>query len=343
MKLIIFMKKYEKNLFNKYGEKKFYSDGLIIKTSLDSKLQKIANNSLIKGLIDYDKRHGWRGILGKDEVSSENIKNFILKFKNPFPNKWKIVQIKKINKNLINVLDENNKDLIIDLNFSDNEWLKKEVFTIGELIFVENLKNDLIIRQIPDVNGAIIVLNPHSGDVLAMSGGFSFNLSQFNRSTQAKRQPGSAFKPFVYITALNEGFNPSTLVLDAPYVIDQGPGLPKWKPANYTDEFYGLTTIRTGIEKSRNLMTIRLANEIGIPKILQTAKEFGIDKFLDDNMSMSLGSGLVKLIDITNAYGIIANGGKKFNQILYKVFMIEKENKYLKAQTKIVDDCLIKF
>ena len=336
-----FYEEIRKFLFDKYGEKKFYSDGLIIKTSLNSKLQKIANNSLLKGLIDYDKRHGWRGSLGKDEVSSANIKNYILKFKNPFPNKWKIVQIKKINKNLINVLDENNIELTIDLNFSENEWLKKEVFTIGELFFVEIINKDLIIRQIPDVNGAIIVLNPHSGDVLAMSGGFSFNLSQFNRSTQAKRQPGSAFKPFVYITALNEGLNPSTLVLDAPYVIDQGPGLPKWKPANYTEEFYGLTTIRTGIEKSRNLMTIRLANEIGIPKILQTAKEFGIDEFLDDNMSMSLGSGLVKLIDITNAYGIIANGGKKIQPNFIQSIYDRKGKLVFKSSNKNCDDCLI--
>ena len=336
-----FYEEIRKRLFDKYGEKKFYTDGLVIKTSLNSKLQNIANNSLLKGLIDYDKRHGWRGSLGKDEVNSNNIKNYILKFKNPFPNKWKIVQIKYINKNLINVIDKNSIEFTIDLNFSENEWLKKEVFTIGELLFVEIINRDLIIRQIPDVNGAIIVLNPHSGNVLAMSGGFSFNLSQFNRSTQAKRQPGSAFKPFVYITALNEGFNPSTLVLDAPYVIDQGPGLPKWKPANYTEEFYGLTTIRTGIEKSRNLMTIRLANEIGIPKILQTAKEFGIDEFLDDNMSMSLGSGLVKLIDITNAYGIIANGGKKiepnFIQSIY-----DREGKLVfKSSKKNCDDCVI--
>ena len=214
--------------------------------------------------------------------------------------------------------------------------VKKKKNSLGELFFVEIIKKDLIIRQIPDVNGAIIVLNPHSGDVLAMSGGFSFNLSQFNRSTQAKRQPGSAFKPFVYITALNEGLNPSTLVLDAPYVIDQGPGLPKWKPANYTDEFYGLTTIRTGIEKSRNLMTIRLANEIGIPKILQTAKEFGIDEFLDDNMSMSLGSGLVKLIDITNAYGIIANGGKKIQPNFIQSIYDRKGKLVFKSSKRIV-------
>ncbi len=334
-----FYEEIRKELFSKYGENKFYSDGLIIKTSLDSKLQKLANEALVHGLIEYDKRHGWRGPIDNVNINEKNIKSFIKKFNNPFPNKWQIVMINKINKSLLSVADSEQNNLIIDLKFKDNEWLKEEFFSLGDLILVENKKNNLVIRQIPEVNGAILVLNPHSGDVLAMSGGLSFNLSQFNRSTQAKRQPGSAFKPFVYIAALNEGFNPSTLVLDAPYVVDQGPGLPKWKPANYTDEFYGLTTIRTGIEKSRNLMTIRLANEIGIPKILKTAKDFGIDEFLEDNLSMSLGSGLVNLIDITNAYGIIANGGKKiqpnFVQSIYN-----KEGKLIfKSNKKKCDDC----
>ena len=148
---------------------------------------------------------------------------------------------------------------------------------------------------------------------MALSGGFSFKLSEFNRATQAKRQPGSAFKPFVYISAIKEGYSPATLVLDAPYVVDQGPGLPKWKPSNYTDKFYGLNTMRTGIEKSRNLMTIRLADKIGMLKILQTAKDFKIDQYMDKNLSMSLGSGSVSLINLTNAYAMIVNGGKDIN------------------------------
>ena len=171
-----------------------------------------------------------------------------------------------------------------------------------------------------------------------MSGGFSFKLSEFNRSIQAKRQPGSAFKPFVYISALKKGYTPSTLILDAPYVLDQGPGLPKWKPANYTDEFYGLTTMRTGIEKSRNLMTIRLANKIGINTILSSAKDFNIDKYLETNMSMSLGSGLVTLLDLTNAYGIIANGGKKISPNLIKSIYSRNGKKILDNSTK---DCLV--
>jgi penicillin-binding protein 1A len=337
-----FYEEIRKKLFNKYGEKKFYSDGLIIKTSLDSKLQKIANKALIDGLIDYDKRHGWRGGIGNIDIENPELKTFISNFNNPFPRKWKIVEIKTVKNNLIYSLNEKNENIIIDLSSKNNEWLKKEAFSIGEILLVENLNNDLVVRQIPEVNGGIIVLNTYSGDILAMSGGLSFKLSQFNRSTQAKRQPGSAFKPFVYITALNEGFNPSTLVLDAPYVIDQGPGLPKWKPANYTDEFYGLTTIRTGIEKSRNLMTIRLANEIGIPKILQTANIFGIDKFLEDNLSMSLGSGLVNLIDITNAYGIIANGGIKIKPNFVQSIYNKEGKQIFKSSKKNCENCFLK-
>ena len=176
---------------------------------------------------------------------------------------------------------------------------------------MENIEGKNIVRQIPQVNGAIVVIDPHNGNVLAMSGGFSFKLSEFNRATQAKRQPGSAFKPFVYMAALNEGYTPSTLILDAPYVVDQGPGLPKWKPANYTDEFYGLTTMRTGIEKSRNLMTVRLADRIGMSKIIDLIKKFGIEDGISSQLSMSLGSGQVSLLDLTNAYAIIANGGNK--------------------------------
>ncbi len=192
-----------------------------------------------------------------------------------------------------------------------NSWLLDITFHKGDVIYVQKKNNSYMINQEPKVNGAIIVLDPYTGDVLALSGGYSFKKSEFNRATQAKRQPGSAFKPIVYLAALNEGYSPATLILDAPYVVDQGPGLPKWKPSNYTDEFYGLTTMRTGIEKSRNLMTVRLANRIGMNKILSMANNFDIDEGLDENLSMSLGSGVVTLIELTKAYAIIANGGKK--------------------------------
>ncbi len=301
-----------KKLYKDYGKNELYSEGLIIKTSIDTKLQNYADESLIAGILSYDKTQGWRGVI-------QNISKFqFLQNKpyyneiNPFESKWIPVQILKFNtkKNLV-VQNQFEEKLIINLDLKENLWLKNQIFKKNDVIFIEDVNGKKIIRQIPEVNGAIVVINPNNGDVLALSGGFSFKLSEFNRVTQAKRQPGSAFKPFVYMTALKEGYTPSTLILDAPYVVDQGPGLPKWKPANYTEEFYGLTTMRTGIEKSRNLMTVRLADKIGMSKILKTVNDFGTFDGISEQLSMSLGSGTVSLLEITNAYAIIANGGVK--------------------------------
>ena len=191
----------------------------------------------------------------------------IKKMKNPFPQKWMLAKIDNIVFPKLYLTNQEMINIELDLSHISNKWLLDKKFKKGDLLFIEKKESINIIRQTPKANGAIIVIQPHTGDIIAMSGGFSFNLSEFNRSTQAKRQPGSAFKPFVYISALKQGYTPSTLILDAPYVIDQGPGLPKWKPANYSEEFYGLTTMRTGIEKSRNLMTIRLSDQIGLDKV----------------------------------------------------------------------------
>ncbi len=303
-----------KNLYKKYGQETLYSKGLIIKTSIDTEIQKLSDESLIEGLIKYDKSQGWRGVL--DNV---DYKTFIKKYSeyqiiNPFLNDWiPVLVVDEKSKNKIIVKDFNENTISINLQKEENLWLINENFYKGDVLFINIKENFPIINQIPLANGAIVVINPHNGYVLALSGGFSYRLSEFNRATQAQRQPGSAFKPFVYLTALEEGYTPSTLILDAPYVIDQGQGLPKWKPANYTEEFYGLTTMRTGIEKSRNLMTVRLADKIGMDKIFETVKKFGIDQGINTQLSMSLGSGLVNLLDLTNSYGIIANGGKKIN------------------------------
>ena len=169
----------------------------------------------------------------------------------------------------------------------------------------------MFIRQIPQVNGAIIVLDPHSGKILALTGGFSFRLSEFNRATQAKRQPGSAFKPIVYAAALENGFTPSTLILDAPFVIEQGEGLKTWKPENYGKKFYGPSTLRTGIEKSRNLMTVRVAQKVGLDEISNITKKFGVYNDAPELLSVSLGSVETTLIQLTNAYCTFVNGGKK--------------------------------
>ncbi len=172
------------------------------------------------------------------------------------------------------------------------------------------------LRQIPDINGAIVALDPHTGRILAMSGGLDFNESEFNRATQAWRQPGSAFKPFVYLAALDSGFTPSTLILDAPFVIDQGPGLGKWKPANYTKKFYGPSPMRLGIEKSRNLMTVRLAQTVGMEKVADYAERLRVMDNIPRQLSMSIGAGETTLLRLTTAYAMIVNGGKDITPTL---------------------------
>ena len=331
-----------KKLFKEYGKNKLYSDGLIIKTSINSNLQNFADESLQEGIIDYDKKKGWRGVLGNNTrynfLQNQQKYNEI----NPFLNKWiPVIILENNNKNNLIAEDHLNRNFTINLRNNENIWLKNQKFQKGDVLFIEITNNEPIIRQIPEVNGAIVVINPHNGEVLALSGGFSFKLSEFNRAIQAKRQPGSAFKPFVYMTALKEGYTPSTLILDAPYVVDQGPGLPKWKPANYTEEFYGLTTMRTGIEKSRNLMTVRLADKIGMKKIIKTLREFGINYGVNEQLSMSLGSGVTSLLDITNAYAMIANGGIEIQpKIVSSIF--SKEGKILfNSNNKICLKCNI--
>ncbi len=306
-----FYEEIRKELYLNFGKDKLYSNGLIIKTALDSEIQKSANLSLVEGLIEYQKNQGWEGPIENTTIENFYKNKNYYKEKNPFFPTWQTVIVNKVDHQKIEVINQSKLKIIINLNDDYNKWLIDEKFKKGDVILIENKKNTYLISQEPKANGAIIVIDPYSGDILALSGGYSFKKSEFNRATQANRQPGSAFKPFVYLAALNEGYSPSTLILDAPYVVDQGPGLPKWKPSNYTEEFYGLTTMRTGIEKSRNLMTVRLANRIGMDKILNVAKKFDISSGLDDKLSMSLGSGVTTLIDITNAYAIIANGGKK--------------------------------
>jgi len=187
---------------------------------------------------------------------------------------------------------------------------------LNDIIYVKKIKNNQwSLKQLPKVNGAIVVMDPYTGRVLAMAGGFSFKLSEFNRATQAKRQPGSSFKPFIYAAALENGFTPSTLVLDAPFVMDQGEGLKTWKPENYGKKFYGPSTLRTGIEKSRNLMTVRVAQKVGFEKISKITSDFGIYDDIPELLSVSLGSAETTLIKLTNAYCTFVNGGKKVTPI----------------------------
>jgi len=183
----------------------------------------------------------------------------------------------------------------------------------GEDIVVEEarLSRHWSLRQIPAVNGGIVVMDPHTGRVLAMVGGFSFDASEFNRATQARRQPGSAFKPFVYAAALESGRTPSDLILDAPFVMPQGEGLPLWRPSNYTDRYYGPSTLRSGVERSRNAMTVRLAQDIGMERVVDIATRFGVVDHLDPYLAYALGAGETTVMRMAAAYSQFVNGGRR--------------------------------
>jgi penicillin-binding protein 1A len=189
----------------------------------------------------------------------------------------------------------------------------------GDVVYVEPIEGkagQFRLRQIPEVGGAIVAMDPYTGRVFAMVGGFSFDQSEFNRATQAMRQPGSSFKPIVYATALDNGYTPSSIVLDAPIEIDQGPGLEVWRPENFEGKSGGPHTLRYGVEHSINQMTVRLARDVGMPLIAEYARRFGIYDDLPPYLSMSLGSGETTLLRMTTAYSMLANGGKKIKSTL---------------------------
>jgi penicillin-binding protein 1A len=309
-----------KNVVNKLGFNKVYKQGLNISTPINLALQKIAIKSLREGLISYDKRKGWRGpLLRKKKIT--NWKDKIDKFKLEKSINWNLAIIKKINKFSIEIETENNLNGVI--KYENITWIKKEfneILKVGDIIYVENLNNNIFaLRQLPLVNGGIVVMDPFTGRVLALSGGFSFRKSEFNRATQALRQPGSAFKPFIYAIALENGYTPSTLILDAPLVLEQGYDLKMWKPENYGKKFYGPSTLRMGLEKSRNLMTVRIAQNLGLKKIVNFSKQLGIYDDPSELLSISLGSAETTLLKLTTAYSSFVNGGK-----LVKPIMIDR-------------------
>jgi penicillin-binding protein 1A len=331
-----FAEEVRRELYNRYGEKKLYEGGLSVRTTLDTKLQVLARKTLVDGLVRYDEARGWRGPVSKIDVSAD----------------WgpKLAEVKALTDvspwRLAVVLEVGAKSARIGLQprrepggyvskerdvgiipLDGVKWAKvkgraprkvSQVLNPGDVIYVEpsNDTGQFRLRQVPKVSGAIVVEDPWTGRVLAMVGGFSYDQSQFNRATQALRQPGSSFKPIVYATALDNGYTPSTLVLDAPIEIDQGPGLATWKPENYENNFYGPSTLRFGLEHSRNVMTVRLAQDVGMPLIAEYAKRFGVYDSLPPYLSFALGAGETTLLRMATAYAMIDNGGRRVKPTL---------------------------
>ena len=329
-----------KSVIDLLSYNKVYKEGLNINIPIDLNLQKIATNSLRDGLISYDQRKGWRGPLTNKTYNSEWNKDLdIYKLENSI--NWNLAIVKKVKKFSAEIETLNKKSGIIKYN--DISWTKKEfnkILKTGDIIYVKQIAEDIYsLKQLPKVNGGIVVMDPYTGRVLAMSGGFSFKKSEFNRVTQAKRQPGSAFKPFVYALALENNFTPTSLILDAPLVLDQGEDLKMWKPENYGKKFYGPSTLRVGLEKSRNLMTVRVAQILGLEKIIKVSKELKIYENPEELLSISLGSAETTLLKLTSAYSVFVNGGKQVDPILIDRIQDSEGNTIYNDDKRICINC----
>ncbi len=312
-----FIEDVRKNVIKNFTYDKVYKQGFNINTPINLEFQKIATNSLRNGLISYDQRKGWRGPL-TSKIYKSNWNKDLKKFNLEKSIDWSLAIVKKINKFSAEIETEDKIQGVIE--YKDISWTKKEfknLFQLGDIIYVKKISdNKFSLQQLPKINGGIVVMDPYTGRILALSGGFSFKKSEFNRATQANRQPGSAFKPFVYALALENNYTPTSLVLDAPIVLDQGDDLKMWKPENYGKKFYGPSTLRTGLEKSRNLMTVRIAKNLGVERIVNFSKDLKIYENPEELLSISLGSAETTLINLTSAYSAFVNGGKLVEPIL---------------------------
>jgi penicillin-binding protein 1A len=334
-----FAEEVRRELFARYGERELFRGGLVVRTTMDPRLQDIAERALRKGMLAYDRRHGWRGPVARIEGNPAEFRRALAAIPRPpgAPPEWSMALVRGLTNDTVELgLPDGARAIIA---FEDMRWARApereqrlgpplrnpgEALKVGDVVLVEATGADPApgsprrhaLRQIPNVGGAIVALDPHSGRVRALVGGWSFEQSQFNRATQAQRQPGSSFKPFVYLPALDNGFTPASLVLDAPIVIDQGPGMPPWRPANYSRNFYGPSPLRVGMEQSRNLMTIRLAQAVGMDKIAETAESLGVVDRLPPTLAMALGAGETTLMRMTAAYAMFVNGGRKIEPTL---------------------------
>ncbi|MDQ8699292.1 penicillin-binding protein 1A [Hyphomicrobium sp. LHD-15] len=331
-----FAEEVRRSLLSAYGEAKLYAGGLSVRTTLDPRLQQIGRKSLIDGLVSYDRKQGWRGPVSKIAITGDwgvplgaidspaDIAPWRLGVVLSMEKTKAVVGLKPSRKQDGSLTDERHA---VEITLEEIKWAKvpqkrtepkqiADILAPGDVIYVspkdeKNLAGVWSLMQVPEISGGLIAMDPHTGRVLAVVGGFSFSMSQFDRALQAKRQPGSSFKPFVYTAALDNGYKPTSIVLDAPIEIEQGPGQDIWKPNNYEkDQSGGPTTLRVGIEKSRNQMTVRLAQDMGMPIITEYAKRFGIYDDLLPVLSMSLGAGETTLLRMATAYCMLANGGK---------------------------------
>jgi penicillin-binding protein 1A len=342
-----FAEEVRRDIFERYGEKKLYEGGLSVRTTLDPKIQVMARKAMVAGLVKYDEEQGYRGAIQKLDISGDwGVKLADIKSLSDI-SPWQMAVVLEISDQSARVGFQPGRDLggavskerktgLVSLD--GVKWAKaaagpakgktptavSQVLQPGDVIYVDPLFRDgnpvdgqYRLEQTPEVSGAMIVMDPWTGRVLAMVGGFSFDQSQFNRATQAYRQPGSSFKPIVYSAALDNGYTPSTVVLDAPIEIDQGQGAGVWRPENFSaNKYQGPVTLRNALRQSLNTVTVRLAQDIGMPLISEYARRFGVYDELPNYLSYALGAGETTAIRMVTAYSMLANGGRRVKPTL---------------------------
>ena len=343
-----FAEEVRRDVFERYGEKKLYEGGLSVRTTLDPKLQVMARKTMTNGLINFDEAQGWRGAVSKLDISGDwGVKLADVKSLSDI-SPWRMAVVLETSDQSARIGFQPGRELggavlkdrqTGNITLAGVRWAKaasgptrfktptavSQVLQPGDVIYADPLidkdgtrvEGQFRLRQYPEVSGAMVAMDPWTGRVLAMVGGFSFDQSQFNRATQAYRQPGSSFKPLVYSAAMDNGYTPSTVVVDAPIEIDQGQGAGVWRPENYsTGKYYGPQTLRNALQRSLNTVTVRLAQDVGMPLIGEYAKRFGVYDELPNYLSYALGAGETTVMRMVTAYSMFANGGRRVKSTL---------------------------
>jgi penicillin-binding protein 1A len=322
-----------------FGQEEVNRGGYYLRTTLDPKLQSAARDALMNGLEGYDRRHGWRGAWGTTDFAEGWQAEALKKGTPPERRTWQAAAIETVAGNNVRIRtardDETGTLISSDAAWANaNRQLKR-----GDLIFVERRGGQYALKQVPAVNGSLVAIDPHTGRVLAMVGGYSYALSSFNRATQAKRQVGSTFKPFVYAAALEGDFNPTSIVLDAPISFPGGPGGKRWTPENYSRQYYGPQSLRRGLELSRNVMTVRLAQAVGMRNVVDLSKRVGLVDDMQPNLAMSLGAGEATPYRLTAAYAAFINGGRRIDPYLLEVVQDRNGQTIHRADRRTCREC----
>lgn len=351
-----FAEEVRREVAQRYGDDGLYTAGLSVRTTLDPVLQTYARQALRHGLEAFDQQTGWRGPVATIDPSGDW--GIALGDVDRLDDiqEWSLAVVLATGEDGAQIglqperlasgarAAERQMALIAPSGLAWTGSSATSALSVGDVIYVQALTAEdgsisYALRQVPEVSGGLVAMDPYTGRVLAMVGGFSYSQSQFNRATQAQRQPGSSFKPFVYAAALDNGYTPSSVVMDAPIEIDQGGSLGIWRPQNYSDQFYGPQTLRVGIEQSRNVMTVRLARDMGMPLVSEYARRFGVYDNLSPVLAMSLGSGETTVMRMTAAYAVIANGGRAIEPTLIDRVQDRHGATIFRHDARLCEDC----